>query len=184
MLRTFQFRLYPNATQRQALEFVLRDNCETYNAALQERRDAWKLESKSITYRMQQDELTELRRDAAFTVVACDIQRDPLRRVDRAFRAFFRRCKVGQKPGFPRFRSHLRYDSFGFSLHSMCDKFLNVPNVGHIKVRGGCNTAGRAKYCTVKRDGKRWTASIVCDIGPASLSCAINCFWHKDINTL
>ena len=53
MLRTFQFCLYPNATQRSALEFVLRDNCETYNAALQERRDAWKLGRKAITYRMQ-----------------------------------------------------------------------------------------------------------------------------------
>jgi hypothetical protein len=39
MLRAFQFRLYPNATQRSALEFVLRDDAETYNAALQERRD-------------------------------------------------------------------------------------------------------------------------------------------------
>jgi hypothetical protein len=55
---------------------------------------------------MQQDELMELRRDERFTVVACDIQRDPLRRVDRAFKAFFRRVKAGQKPGFPRFRSH------------------------------------------------------------------------------
>ena len=57
MLRTFQFRLYPNATQRSALELVLRDNAETYNAALQERRDAWKLERKAIPYRMQQDDL-------------------------------------------------------------------------------------------------------------------------------
>jgi putative transposase len=65
---------------------------------------------------MQQDELTELRRDERFTVVACDIQRDPLRRVDRACKAFFRRVKAGQKPGFPRFRSPLRYESFGFSL--------------------------------------------------------------------
>jgi putative transposase len=119
MLRTFQFRLYLNATQRSALELVLRDNAETYNAALQERRDAWKLERKAVTYRMQQDELTELRRDERFTVIACDIQRDPLRRVDRAFQAFFRRVKAGQKPGFPRFRSPLRYESFGFSLPSV-----------------------------------------------------------------
>jgi putative transposase len=167
MLRTFQFCLYPNATQRSALEFVLRDNCETYNAALQERRDAWKLGRKAITYRMQQDELTELRRDATFAVVACDIQRDPLRRVDRAFKAFFRRFKAGQKPGFPRFRSHFRYDSFGFSLPSIHDNHLNVPNVGHLKVRSERRMAGKAKCCTVKRDGSRWTASVVCDVGPA-----------------
>ena len=167
MLRTFQCRLYPNATQRHALEFVLRDNAETYNAALAERRDAWKLERKAITYRMQQDELTELRRDEQFARVACDIQRDPLRRVDRAFQAFFRRCKAGQKPGFPRFRSHLRYDSFGFSLPVVNSERLRIPNVGQIKLRGGRSIAGKAKCCTVKRDGNRWTASVVCDIGPA-----------------
>lgn len=167
MLRTFQFRLLPNATQRRALEFVLRDNCETYNAALQERREAWKLERKSISYRMQQDELTALRKGKAFTVVACDIQRDPLRRVDRAFKAFFRRCKAGQTPGFPRFRSRIRYDSFGFSLPSVRDNSLNVPNIGRVKLRGGREVAGKAKLCTVKRDGKRWAASISADIGPA-----------------
>jgi len=167
MLRTFQFRLYPNATQRRALEFILRDNADTYNAALQERRDAWRLERRAITYRMQQDELTELRRDAAFAVVACDIQRDSLRRVDRAFKAFFRRVKTGQKPGFPRFRSSQRYDSFGFSLPVMCGDFLRVPKLGPIKARGGRDIAGKARCCTVKRDGNRWMASVVCDIGPA-----------------
>ena len=103
MLRTFQFRLRPNATQRAALDFVLTDNCETYNAALQERREAWKLQRKSITYYDQQAELTELRKDPQFAIVACDIQRDPLRRVDRAFKAFFRRCKAGEKPGIRAF---------------------------------------------------------------------------------
>jgi len=167
MLRTFQFRLYLNATQRAALDFVLRDNAETYNAALQERRDAWKLERKAITYRMQQDELTELRKDKQFTVIACDIQRDPLRRVDRAFKAFFRRCQSGQVPGFPRFRSSQRYDSFGFSLPAVRENTLNVPNIGRIRLHGGRAVAGKPKFCTMKRDGKGWTASIVADIGAA-----------------
>jgi hypothetical protein len=91
MLRTFQFRLLPNAAQRPALEHVLADSSETYNAALRERRDTWRLERNSITYRVQQDELTELRMDERFAVIACDIQRDPLRRVDRACKTFFRR---------------------------------------------------------------------------------------------
>jgi len=37
--------------------------------------------------------------------------RDPLRRLDRAFAAFFRRVKSGDTPGYPRFRSRRRYDS-------------------------------------------------------------------------
>ena len=167
MMRAFQFRLRPNATQAKVLERILADNQETYNAALQERRDAWKLQRKSITYRNQQDELTELRKDTAFQWIACDIQRDPLRRVDRAFKAFFQRCKAGQKPGFPRFRSRSRYDSFTFNLPACRERSIKIPNVGDIRARGGRPILGQAKICTIKRDGKRWTASVVCDIGPA-----------------
>lgn len=174
MLRTFQFRLIPNAKQATLLERVLADNCETYNAALQERCEAWKLQRTSITYRDQQNELTELRKDERFRWIACDIMRDPLRRVDRAFKAFFRRCKTGQKPGFPRFRSRQRYDSFAFSLPTCRKKSIKIPNVGDIRARGGRNIEGRAKVCSIKRDGKRWTASVVCDIGPAQEKCSVS----------
>jgi putative transposase len=167
MLRTFQFRLRPNATQRAALAYILADCAETYNAALSERREAWKLERKSITYRNQQDQITELRKDERFTRIACDIQRDPLRRVDRAFKAFFRRCKSGDKPGFPRFRARARYDSFSYSLPRIGPRGIKVPNLGEIKARGGRPISGKTKVCTIKRDGKRWTASVVCDVGPA-----------------
>lgn len=168
MLRTFQFRLSPNATQRYALEHILSDCAETYNAALSERRGAWKLERKSITYRNQQDQITELRKDERFTRIACDIMRDPLRRVDRAFKAFFLRCKTKQsKVGFPRFRSRARYDSFAYSLPRFGARGVKVPNLGELKARGGRPISGSAKVCTIKRDGKRWTASVVCDIGPA-----------------
>jgi putative transposase len=178
MLRTFQFRMQPNHRQRQGLEFILADNCETYNAAFEERRDAWRLERKSVTYRMQQDELTQLRRQAVFRLIACDIQRDPLRRVNLAFQAFFRRLKAAlkkqppregeaQESGFPRFRSVQRYDSFTFSLPRVEGRHLRIPKLGLVKMRGGRPVSGRAKVCTVKREGRRWTANIVCDIGPA-----------------
>lgn len=173
MLRTFQFRLRPNATQTALLERILADNCETYNAALQERIEAWKLQRKSINYRDQQDEITELRKDPTFQWVACDIQRDPLRRVDRAFKAFFRRCKAKQKPGFPRYRSSRRYDSFSFSLPVCRERTLKIPNVGDIRARGGRLTEGNAKICTVKRDGDRWTATVVCEIGSAPEKCVV-----------
>lgn len=44
-----------------------------------------------------------------------DLAREPLRRVDRALRAFFRRVKAGSKPGYPRFRSRERYNSLALS---------------------------------------------------------------------
>jgi putative transposase len=174
MLRTFQFRLLPNAAQTAALTHILADNCETYNAALQERRDAWKLQQKSITWFDQSKELTELRKDATFRQIACDVMRDPLRRVDRAFKAFFRRCKGGEKPGFPRFKSRRRYDSFSYSLPAVREKSVKIPNLGDLKLRGGRPIEGSPKICTVKRNGKRWIANIVCDIGPAPEKCVVS----------
>lgn len=174
MLRTFQFRLRPNVTQAALLGLILTDNCETFNAALQERRDAWKLQRKSITYRNQQDEITTLRKDQAFSWMACDIMRDPLRRVDRAFKAFFRRCKAGEKPGFPRFRSRHRYDSFTFGRAVCRERSIKIPNVGDIRARGGRPIIGKPKVCTVKREGKRWIASVVCDVGAAQEKCVVS----------
>ena len=166
-MRTFQYRLRPNAAQVAALESILADSCETYNAALAERREAWKLQRKNVAYNDQQAELTELRKDPRFAVIACDIQREPLRRVDRAFKAFFRRCKAGQKPGFPRFRSRDRYDSFAFNVPVVRDRSIKIPNLGDIRAKQCRPIQGKPKLCTVKRQGKRWVARVVCDIGEA-----------------
>jgi putative transposase len=157
------------------LERVLADNCETYNAALQERKEAWKLQRKSITYLDQQNELTELRKEPAFQWIAADIQRDAIRRVERAFKAFFRRCKAGEKPGFPRFRARQRYDSFTFGGNRpvVRERSIRIPNIGDIRMRGGRPIEGIAKECTVRRDGARWTANVVCDIGPAPGKCIV-----------
>ena len=134
---------------------------------LQERRDAWKLCQKRITYYDQQAELSELRRDPQFAIVAVDIQREPLRRVDLAFRAFFRRIKAGQRPGYPRFRSCERYGSFAWHRARVDADGLLVPNLGRIRFKANRVLPGKIKMATVVRCGDKWTARIVCDIGPA-----------------
>ena len=44
-----------------------------------------------------------------------DVLQDALRRLDKAYKAFFRRVKTGDKPGFPRFKGEGRYRSMTFS---------------------------------------------------------------------
>jgi putative transposase len=118
---------------------------ETYNAAFEERRDAWKLCQKRITYYDQQAELTELRKDPRFAKVAVDIQREPLRRVERALQAFFRRVKAGQKPGYPRFRSLDRYDSFAWHRPRLSAEGLLVPNLGRNPFQGQPHSGGSSQ---------------------------------------
>lgn len=119
MMRSYTVRLRPTSKQRVVLAALLGHLCELYNACLQERREAWKVCQKRISYRDQQAELTQLRavdpESASFPAL---IQRDPLRRVDRAFAGFFRRVKAKQAPGYPRFRSPQRYDSFTLDAQS------------------------------------------------------------------
>ncbi len=167
MFRSFEIRLKPISAQRDAMEHILADSCETYNAALQERRDAWKLCRKSVTYYDQQVQLSELRKDARYCVVASDIQREPLRRVDRAFKAFFRRVKAGQKPGYPRFKSSEKYNSFSWDDPRLHGSYLHIPKLGHIRCKLNHALIGKLKIVTVIRRGDKWIARIVCDIGPS-----------------
>lgn len=165
MYRTHTLRLRLNRAQAVEFEDILRDSCETYNAGLQERKEAWKLERKQIGLYDQFAELTELRKDDHFRKIAVDIQREPLRRLDRAFKAFFRRCKSGEKPGFPRFRSWRRYDSFLFNLPRILENRIRIPNLGWFKFKASQPIVGTPRTATVKRVGKKWQIRVVCDSG-------------------
>ena len=103
--RTFKYRLYPNRRQREKLQATLAVCRELYNAALQERREAWSSHRKGIYYVEQAKQLPDIkavREDVR--AVHSQVLQDALRRMDKTFRAFFLRCQRGQVPGFPRFR--------------------------------------------------------------------------------
>ena len=51
-----------------------------------------------------------------------------MRRLDKAYAAFFRRLQAGEKPGYPRFKVAGRYDSIEFpptGMASDCRKSLH-----------------------------------------------------------
>ena len=109
--RTFQERGYCTRAGYRRLDEVLGQLCYLGNAALQERRDAWAMARTSISYIDQCRSLTLVRSDEpnGLGELTVSVARSALKRVDRAFAAFFRRCKEGGKPGFPRFRNRRRY---------------------------------------------------------------------------
>ncbi|MDX3228738.1 transposase [Streptomyces sp. ME19-01-6] len=117
MLRAYKFLLRPTVRQAQALTEMLRDHCSLYNEALQERRDAWRHASKtSIRYGDQSAQLREIR---AFDAErqgrwSFSSQQATLRRLDKAFQAFFRRVRSGGKPGYPRFKGVGHFDTVVF----------------------------------------------------------------------
>src|SRR5262245_45508730 len=117
MIRAYKFLMRPTSGQQGALAEMLRDHCSLYNGALQERRDAYRHASKTtVRYGQQSTQLKDIRafdpeRQGRWSFSS---QQATLRRLDKAFAAFFRRIKTGDKPGYPRFRSVKRFDTVDF----------------------------------------------------------------------
>jgi putative transposase len=110
--KTFRYRLYPTAAQRDVLDGQLRVCCELYNAALQERRNAWRMAHVSIRFAGQSAQLPAIKVERPDVAdVYSQVLQDVLHRVDKAFGAFFSRVRRGERAGFPRFRAARRFDS-------------------------------------------------------------------------
>ena len=124
--RKVTFRLYPNATQAERLTGWIRLHCELYNAALEERIDAWRKTGVSISYYAQQNVLPAIKSDRPeFVELGSHALQQTLRRLDLAFQALFRRVKAGQTPGFPRFKSATGGSTLvrlWACLHNRCSK--------------------------------------------------------------
>src|SRR6266568_8432801 len=161
MIKAFKYRLYPNKEQTGKLEWVLRRCCDLYNTALQERKWAWQYEKKPVNYYDQSAQMVELKEAfPEYKAIPIAVLRDPLQRVEKAMKAFLRRCKAGQAPGYPRFQGKSRYDSFtfvqagGFSLTH--DNRVCLSKIGSIKVKLHRPLEGKVKTCTIKREGEHW----------------------------
>jgi putative transposase len=105
MLRVFKCRLYPNKQQQHLLEQQLEECRWLYNHLLAERRDAWQERQESLRYYDQATSLPALKAERpTLTEVNAQALQNVAVRVDLAFKAFFRRVKAGETPGYPRFR--------------------------------------------------------------------------------
>jgi putative transposase len=173
MLRAVELKLYATVAQRATLESWLRSCCWLYNQCLEQRVKAYRRRGESVTYNQQTALLTGLRqRIPALAEVPVEFGRDALRRVDRGFQAFFRRCAAGQQPGFPRFRSQQRYHSLEClqaGSYVRPANRLRIPNLGLVKFRAGDQPLeGKQKILRIVRRASGWYAQLVLDDGQAT----------------
>lgn len=171
MRKTFKYRLCTARSQSDALDGQLGEACRLYNAALQERRDAWK-QRVSVNYYTQANQLKEIRAAGDLSLANFSCCQDILRRVNKTFEAFFRRVKRGDKAGYPRFKSRRRFDSITFPSYGdgikLTGNILRVQGVGEIAVKLHRPIAGKIKTVTVKRECGKWYIcfSVACQAKP------------------
>src|SRR5690348_6897652 len=110
--KTFKYKLKPTFQQERVLERTLMLCRHVYNAAVGERREAWRMRSVAVTYYQQKAELPGIKEAMPeYAEVNSQVLQDVVLRVERAFQAFFRRIQAGDTPGYPRFHGRDRYNS-------------------------------------------------------------------------
>ena len=179
MRRSYKFRLRPTKQQEAALSTCLEDTRQLYNAALEERREAWRMGRHQVTFYSQDAQLKQIRADTAerYGRWSFDCERAAIRRLDRAFQAFFRRVRAGEKPGYPRFKGRGWWDSIEWPAVKGGARWDSVPHsavtrvylqgIGYVRVHQHRAVQGRVKTITAKRDGGHWYVILSCDDVPA-----------------
>jgi len=154
---------------------MLEDHRQLYNAALEHRKTAYVRAGVSIRYGEQSADLKHIRRadpGGQGRWSFCS-QQATLRRLDKAFTAFFRRAQAGQKPGYPRFKGCGWFDTVewpkdGDGCRWDCQPGsgqvrVRLQGVGQVKVRQPRAGRGSVKTLSVKRQGHRWYVILSCD---------------------
>ncbi|OPY47044.1 MAG: putative transposase [Methanosaeta sp. PtaU1.Bin028] len=171
MNTAYKFRMYPTKQQEAQLYLTLETCRHLYNLALADRKNAYEVEGISRSYEDQAGMLTAEKKEGNFKGVFSQVLQDVLRRLDKSFKAFFRRVKAGEKPGYPRFKGQGWYKSFtypqvGFKLDGLK---LTLSKIGSIRIFKHREVEGRIKTCTIKKDHLgRWYAILVTEIEDVS----------------
>lgn len=170
MLKTFKYRLYPTKSQKTILTKQLEECRWLYNHFLEERKTTYDKLNKSPSMYDQMKTIPVLKTTReSLSEVYSQVLQNVAVRIDLAFKAFFRRVKAGEKPGYPRFRNYNRYHSMTFSQPpagcNIYNGVLELFKVGRVKIILDRQCEGKIKSCAVCRASTgKWYVCFSCEI--------------------
>ena len=182
MKLTFRYPVYPTKTQEQTLLGWFDHLCELQNSARNNRKYTHEEEGRFVS-RYDQEQLLKVARKKYddFREVPQDFQVSILKRVDKAFDAFRRRCKEGvEKKGYPRYKTRVRSLTWCLRKHTLKTgervrqnpiretgfrhNRLKVPKLGEVKIRMHRSLQGDPKEVTLVKKASGWYAHITCEL--------------------
>jgi putative transposase len=179
--RAYVFRAYPTRPQEGRAVKLLHDHCDLYNAALEERREAWRMRKASVTYGMQSAQLRDIRTTdpGGQGMHSFTAQQQTLRRLSDTFAAFLKRVRNGdKKPGYPRFKPYSRFRQVRF-VNGDGAKWIPADSagwaratlqaVGSVKVRQHRQIRGTVKALQLKQEHRRWYVIVIAETEPVPL---------------
>src|SRR5713226_7653649 len=184
-MRTFEYRLYPNKAQRRHLIACLAETRHIYNAMRAVARQEYE---ERGTFPNKYELETQFKGQGKAHVPATTVQM-LADRLTKALKRFQARKELGEKSGFPRWKSPNRWHSiqlrqYGKDVYLHEDKkHLVVPKkVGHllkIKLHRPIEGTPKTVHLVLRADG-HWYALIVCETKPPTEHAPSACA-HPDI---
>ncbi len=168
-IKVFKYRLYPTPTQEKSMFNTLSVCRHFYNMCLEDRKLAYEFEKRSVSKSEQEKMAIRYRQTfpqakAVFSQTLQTVADD----LDKAFQAFFRRVKAGQKPGYPRFKGYNRFNSFNFKQFGVGAKLdgkrLKLFSIGRVTVRWHRPIEGKIKAVRIVFKAGRWYACFACEV--------------------
>jgi len=171
MNRTFKYRIYANKSTSAKMEKWISFCRQLYNLALEQRIQAYKTHQKSISKFQQMREVTELRRAFSdYNEINSSVLCNVIKRLDRAYSSFFRRIKLKEKAGFPRFKNVNRYNSITFrDGWKLKGKYLNITKVGIFKIKLSRPILGDIQEVIIKKSNDKFYVSFCCKNVPQKI---------------
>jgi putative transposase len=168
MLKTFEYRLHPTRRQREQLMACLMESRRLYNEMLESVREHY---GQTGSFLFEYSLTTRFKGRGGEHIPATTVQ-TLARRLDKAIRRYLSRRELGQKVGFPRFKSANRWHSIRLRQYGKSrdvwleDGRLRVPGkLGKsIKVKQHRPLEGTPKtaHLVLRADGK-WYVLVVCE---------------------
>ena len=171
-MKSYKFKIKTSKTVQNKFEQTLNLCRELYNSAVQERRDAWKLNHISINYHIQRAQLPAIKEiRPEIEEIYSQILQDVLRRVSKTFDAYFRRISRNEKAGYPRFKGKNFFDSFTYvqSGFKLIGNKLRLSKIGSMRIRLSREIVGTIKTCTIKREVSGWFVIFTVEDEPVRL---------------
>lgn len=170
MIKTCKFRVNPTAKQAEKLAHTLEICRVLYNSCILDRKNRYEQTGKGLSRTEQQKILVADKKRIEFlNDIHSQVLQNVLFRVESTFQNFFRRAKVGEKPGYPRFKSEGRYDSITYPQEpafQITEQGLKLSKTGTIKIKMHRSVNGTPKTCIIKREIDKWYACFSVEYEP------------------
>lgn len=170
MRRAYKYRIYPTKSQAKKLDWTFEMCRRLYNLSLNERIIEYKTNGCALDYNDQQNSLPALKEKIPkLKEVNAKVLQDVLRRLDKAYKNFYRKHRLGEKGGFPKFKKFGQWRSITDPQYRTIpsDNKVRFSKIGMIKAKYHRPIPKNAdiKTLTIIKEANKWFAVFSLDFG-------------------